>query len=201
MTSAISSMMGSSANSLGGASASAAAGSMGGPLGSGLLSGLTSSTTLAGMQAASSVAGMMGAMASGDEQQQEYNSASKDAALEGTGALVAGAGQVAGLRTNLMQTLGQRQAQAGASGVDVGQGTVADTRNVLGGRADVSSGLDLTGAQIMNRKYQINSLNDQLMGNYAKENAGIQVAGDAAQLGVSAIGAGLPLIAPLMALL
>lgn len=155
-----------------------------GPLGSGMLSGLTSSQSLGALQAGSSAVSMMGDMASGKQQTTMYNLAAGDAAIQGTGALVQGAGQVAGLRTNLMQTLGQRQATAGAAGVDVGQGTVANTRTALTGRADTASGVDLAGADIMNRKYQINALNDKLNAQYAGANAAMGAAGAGLNMGI-----------------
>lgn len=162
-----------------------------GPLGSGMLSGLTSSKALGAAQAGSSAIAMMGDMAAGKQQTTQYNLAAGDAALEGSGALVSGAGQVAGLRTNLMQTLGQRQAAAGAAGVDIGQGTVANTRTALTSRADTASGLDLTGADIMNRKYQINSLNDKLDAQYAGANAAMGALGQGLSMGVGLLKSGI----------
>ena len=141
--------------------------------GNGILSGLTNSSTLAGLQAGTTAASALGMMAAGNDRAAAYNEAAGDARLEAQGALVQGAGQVAGLRQSFMQTIGQRSAAAGAWGIDVGSGLAKDTRVAIGNRVDAQSGITNLGAQITSDKYTINALNDQLMAKYAKQQAGM----------------------------
>jgi hypothetical protein len=145
------------------------------------------SGSLRAAQMGTSAIGMFSAMAAGKDQAMAYGNAAADATIEAQGARVQGAGQVAGLRTQLMQTLGQRSVQAGAGGVDVGQGAAAAQRATLASRVATQSGVDIAGANINAAKYQINALNDRMMAEQAK------MAGMAGALGAGA-GLGLGLL-------
>ena len=153
--------------------------------GSGMLTGLTGSRGLSAMQMGTSAVGMFSAMAAGNNRAQAYDNAAADATIEGKGALIQGAGQVAGLRQQLTQTLGSRAVTAGAGGVDVGQGAAQTQRDTLSGRAATQSGVDLMGAQLNSTKYQINALNDRLMAEQAKMQGTASALGQGAGLGLS----------------
>ncbi|MBV1707416.1 MAG: hypothetical protein KGQ37_09445 [Hyphomicrobiales bacterium] len=153
--------------------------------GRGMFSSPTASGSLAAMQMGSSAIGMFGAMQAGQNIAGAYNSASSDAKIESQGALVQGAGQVAGLRQNLTQLMAQRNVLAGAGGVDVGQGVAAQNRNIMGQSADAQTGIDLAGARINAAKYQISSLNDQLLAEQAKQSGIIGALGSGLGLGLS----------------
>ncbi len=137
------------------------------------------------MQMGSSAIGMFGAMSAGQNIAGAYNSAAADAKIESQGALVQGAGQVAGLRQNLTQLLGQRTVMAGAGGVDTGQGVAAQNRTLMGQTTDTQTGVDLAGARINSDKYQISGLNDQLLAEQAKQSGMVGALGSGLGLGLS----------------
>lgn len=120
------------------------------------------SWTLAGLQGASTFAGTLaqiGALKSGARRTaQQTELQMRDEAINATQAQVSGYGQVAGLRQSLTQTLGQRAALAGASGVDGGQGMVADNAKAITSDNDVAAGVASRNADIMSRRHQINQL-------------------------------------------
>jgi hypothetical protein len=157
--------------------------------GSGMLQnpggGGTGSGALSGMQMGTSAVSMLTSIAAGNNRAAAYNSAAGDARIEGQGAEIQGHGQVAGLRTQLTQTLGARTVQAGAGGVDVGQGAPAAQRATLSQRVGTQSAVDLAGSNINATKYQINSLNDNLMAQQAKLQGQAGAIGAGAGLGLS----------------
>jgi hypothetical protein len=139
-----------------------------------------SSWTLAGLQGASTFAGTLaqiGAIkANGQNAQQAAYMTARDEQLNASQAFVDGSGQVAGLRTALTQALGSRAAIAGASGVDGGQGLVADNARAITANNDTAAGVARANADIIARRHQINSLAAMLQGNQAAQQANDQAA-------------------------
>lgn len=137
-------------------------------------SGMTVRTmTLAGLQGISSAAGLLSQIGAtkaagrsermrADMEAAAYDMQAQDEMLNSAQSFVAGEGEVGGLRQQLAQTLGARQALAGASGVDVGSGVVADTRRALADRANTSETVTRANAEIVSRRHQINALAAQM---------------------------------------
>ena len=74
------------------------------------------------------VAGMMGASAAGQEQARSLNAQAMDARTEQDVERLRGSERRDGLRRSLLQTLGERDVAASASGVDLSFGTAAIAR-------------------------------------------------------------------------
>lgn len=160
------------------------------------------SWTLAGLQAASTYAGTLaqiGAIkANAQRTAQQTELQMRDEALNATQAEVSGFGQVAGLRKSLSQILGQRAALAGASGVDVGQGMVADNARAITADNDTAAGVFRSNAEIMSRRHQINQL-ALALGNLQTQDAAsreVQATRDTGLLS-ALLGVGSTLLAPL----
>lgn len=142
------------------------------------------SWTLAGLQGASSAAGILAQIgstrAAGRSASQSAYMQAGDEFLNAQQAEVSGYGQVAGLRQQLMQTLGSRQAAAGAAGVDVGAGLVRDNAGAITTSNDTAAGVARSNAEIVSRRHRLNALASVLRGNQAGEEASRQAS---AQLG------------------
>lgn len=136
------------------------------------------SWTLAGLSGASSFAGTLAQIgsikASGRNARQSAYMSAQDELMNVTQANVAGAGQVAGLRKSLTNTLGSRMAIAGASGVDVGQGMVQDNASAITADNDVAAGVARRNAEIAARRHQVNALAQMLAGKQAEDQANSQ---------------------------
>lgn len=153
--------------------------------GRGLLSGLTTSKGLAGLQAAATGASMLSSIAAGNSQAAGLRLSASEDMVNAAGATAGGYAKSAGLRAQFLDTIGQRAAIAGASGVDGGQGIVNDTRVALTSRADTASQNILTSADMQNRANQISSLTKQLQANQAEEQGVMGALGGAAGLGLA----------------
>lgn len=115
-----------------GSAASSAAG------GSGPMDIFGGSTGLSALQGLSTGVGLLSSMAATDTSVDAYKMQADEARTSAIKVLDAGQQQQAGLKAQLLDVLGQHAAAYGASGVDVGQGVVADTAKaatVAAGRA------------------------------------------------------------------
>ncbi|MGJ0393039.1 MAG: hypothetical protein ACR650_09815 [Methylocystis sp.] len=129
--------------------------------------GLSAKTLgLAGLQAASSYGGLLAqagqTRAQGMAQAMDYSLQAQDEGVAAGQAFVEGAGQVAGLRQNLAQALGSRQAIAAASGVDVGQGVVADNRAAIGQSENTAENVTRLNSELIQRRHLLNQQLDQM---------------------------------------
>lgn len=148
-------------------SATGSSGNSGTP-GQGLLGAFgKGSTGLSALQGGATAISILGTLGAAQSKASGLREKAADENLNAQAATASGVGQVAGLRQQLMNTLGERQAMAGAGGVDVGQGVVADTRNAVTGQNDAAASLASTSADIKSRRSTINSISDQIQANDA----------------------------------
>jgi hypothetical protein len=125
-TTAVTGAIGGVTSALGLGSGAAGAGS--------LITGLLSGTA--------TVAGMLGAQAAGKEQARSLTAQAADAATEQDIERLRGNERRDGLRRSLLQTLGERDVAAAASGIDLSFGTAAMARNEAERDAESALGLD-----------------------------------------------------------
>jgi hypothetical protein len=135
------------------------------------------SAIVAALQGGSSVLSMMGAIGAGNARAQGLSEEAADARLQGNQDVVSGQSQVVGLRKQLANTIGERNAAYGAGGVDVGQGVAASTRTAIGNSSDLASQGALLSADIMSRRMQTFALADQQEASQAKAAGWINAAG------------------------
>lgn len=99
-----------------------------------LLSGILSGTA--------TIAGMMGAQAAGDEQSRTLMGQANDARMEQSLESIRGTGRRDTLRRSLLETLGERDVAAAASGIDLSFGTPAIARDEAERDAESALALD-----------------------------------------------------------
>lgn len=162
-------------------------------VGSGLLSGFGGSKTLSALQGGATAISMLGTLGAAQAKADSLRLQASQDMVNAQGATEAGFGKVTGLRGALLNTIGQRQAVAGAGGVDVGQGVAADTRTAITTANDYASKSALTSADIRNRSYQISSLNNQLAAKQAEDQGVLGALGSAFKflVGAPATGVGI----------
>jgi hypothetical protein len=101
--------------------------------------------------------------------------AAGDAGVNATAATVQGFGQTAGLRERLAQTLSQRAALASASGIDAGQGTVADQRRAITDEADTATNVTSLNAQMLASRFRQQQQQDLFKAMQTQQNANADV--------------------------
>ena len=142
------------------------------PPGSRLLEGLSpKSATLAGLQGATSVLSAMSQMGAGRARASSLRASTVDDALAINQAEVSGQNQIAGLKQRLASAMGGAVQQAGAGGVDVGQGFVQDS--VAAMRRNEVAGETLTRGNIAlaQSRARMNMLSKMMQANDAEASA------------------------------
>lgn len=116
------------------------------------------SASLAGMQGLTSYGAALASIGqmkrSATQSEAADQMATGDAGVNASAAIAQGYGQVAGLRERLAQTLSQRAALASASGIDVGQGAVADQRRAITDEADTAGTVTAANAQLLASRFR-----------------------------------------------
>ena len=122
------------------------------------------SATLAGLQGATSYASALASIGQMKRNATQTELADQldagEAGVNASAAEVQGFGQVAGLRDRLAQTLSQRAALASASGVDAGQGVVADQRRAITDEADTAATVARNNAEQLAMRYRMQQSQD-----------------------------------------
>lgn len=108
--------------------------------GSGLFGAGSLFTTI--LSGTATVAGMLGAANAGEEQARTLTAQATDARTEQDIERLRGTDRRDGLRRSLLQTLGERDVAAAASGVDLSFGTAAIARNEAERDAESAFGID-----------------------------------------------------------
>ena len=162
----------------------------GGP-GTSLLSGFgKGSAGLSALQGGATALSMLGTLGAANAKASSLRLQASQDMVNAQGATAAGYAQVSGMREQLTNLIGQRQAMAGAGGVDVGQGVAANTRQALSTASDTASNVALSAADIRNRSFQIGALNNQLAAKQAESGGILGALGQGLGLGLKFLMAG-----------